>query len=61
MGRPIDRAYIIRERKRRADPNCETCHGEGVVTYTARNLHGEEDSPCPCLMRAGDFEERDAD
>ena len=50
-----DLSYILRERKRRALKDCLECDGEGTVTYTARNIHGEVEAPCPCLMRAGDF------
>lgn len=50
-----DWAYILRERKRRADPACLDCDGEGTVTYTARNRDGEVEVPCKCLTRAGDF------
>ena len=51
----VDRAYLARERKRRADPDCISCDGEGVITYTASNRHGETESPCACLFEAGDF------
>ena len=43
-----DWAYIRRERKRRADPGCWECDGEG-------NYNGSVEEPCPCVMRAGDF------
>lgn len=56
MPRP-DHAYVLRERKRRADKDCPECHGEGTVSYTSRNLHGYVDVPCKCLMRSGDFTE----
>lgn len=49
-----DLSYILRERKRRADPNCPECCGDGTATWTASGM-GEVDEPCPCLMRAGDF------
>jgi hypothetical protein len=54
-----DLSYELRERKRRALTDCPECDGEGTVTYTARNIHGEVEAPCPCLMRAGDFSEPD--
>lgn len=44
----IDRAYLLRERKRRADPDCEACGGDG-------NDPVDDDFPCFCIMRAGDF------
>jgi len=47
-----DLSYILRERKRRADPNCANCCGDG-------NDHDEDGDPCPCIMRAGDFSEPD--
>lgn len=55
----IDLAYVRRERKRRANPECEACHGDGEVTYTARNRHGYVEEPCVCIFRAGDFGEPD--
>ena len=55
----IDAAYVRRERKRRADPDCLLCDGDGVVTYTARNRDGEIELPCECLNRPGDFSEPD--
>lgn len=45
-----DLSYILRERKRRADPQCEICGGDG-------NDPNYDDSPCWCLMRAGNFED----
>ena len=55
----IDAAYVRRERQRRADPQCDACHGEGAITITASGT-GEREIACRCLMRAGDFrEERD--
>lgn len=47
-----DLSYILRERKRRADPQCANCDGDG-------NDHDEDGDPCPCIMRAGDFSEPD--
>ena len=47
-----DLSYILRERKRRANPECEECHGEGTVSYTTG-----DDGPCFCIMRAGNFED----
>ena len=47
-----DWAYIRRERGRRADPTCEACDGDG-------NDPQDDDCPCVCLMRAGDFGEPD--
>ena len=44
-----DLAFILRERRRRADPECDDCHGSGTVTYTAHNRDGEEDAPCACV------------
>lgn len=52
-----DKAFILRERERRADKDCPECHGEGTMSYTSRNPHGYVDVPCACLMRAGDFRE----
>lgn len=46
----IDAAYIRRERKRRADPECDECGGEGVVTVTASGV-GERELACPCIER----------
>ena len=56
----IDRAYILRERKRRADPDCPDCGGDGTTYSDAVNLRGgETDYPCVCLTRAGDFSEQE--
>lgn len=46
-----DLSYILRERKRRAEPGCEACGGDG-------NDPVDDDFPCFCVMRAGDY--RDA-
>ena len=51
-----DLSYELRERKRRADPDCPECCGEGTATWTASGT-GEVEEPCPCLMRAGNFED----
>lgn len=50
MGRPPNSVA----RKHRADPDCAECGGDGVVTYTSSNRHGETESPCACLLGAGD-------
>tara|TARA_R110000868_G_scaffold27580_4_gene104448 strand:+ start:1261 stop:1485 length:225 start_codon:yes stop_codon:yes gene_type:complete len=50
-----DLSYILRERQRRADPECQECHGDGTVTYTAHNRDGEEEAPCECVMRPADY------
>ena len=52
-----DLSYEMRERKRRALKDCPDCDGEGTVTYTARNRHGEVESPCGCIFRPGEFRE----
>lgn len=52
-----DLSYILRERKRRADPECWMCDGTG--TFTTTGAGGERESPCECLMRAGEFGEPD--
>lgn len=44
-----DLAYILRERKRRADPQCSNCGGDG-------NDFGDG-GPCFCLFREGDYSE----
>lgn len=49
-----DMAYVLRERRRRADPCCHECHGDGSITYTASGT-GETEVACACLFRAGDF------
>lgn len=54
-----DMAYTLRQRRRRALPACPECHGEGSVTYTASNRHGEVESPCGCIFRPGEFSEPD--
>lgn len=43
-----DWSFIRRERGRRADPACAVCNGDG-------NDPQDDDYPCVCLMRAGDF------
>ena len=43
-----DMSYILRERKRRADPQCAACDGDG-------NDPVDDDFPCFCIMREGDF------
>ena len=50
-----DLSYILRERKRRADPECWMCDGTG--TFTTYGHGGERESPCVCIMRAGNFED----
>ena len=45
-----DLAYIRRERKRRALSTCADCDGTG-------NDAQDDDDPCHCLMRAGDYRE----
>lgn len=49
-----DLSYILRERKRRADPQCANCDGDGTVSYF-NGAYTDVEAPCPCLMRAGDF------
>ena len=44
--------WISRELARLAMPTCPECHGEGVVTYTARNIHGETEVACKCVEQA---------
>ena len=34
-----------------ADTDCDICHGDGYVTYTARTVHGEEEVACGCVER----------
>ena len=51
-----DLSYILRERKRRADPNCWECDGDGTVSYTSSGT-GDVEAPCPCVFDAGDFSE----
>ena len=53
-----DLSYILRERKRRADPQCANCDGDGTVSYF-NGAYTDVEAPCPCLMRAGDFSEPD--
>lgn len=57
--RAVDRAYIARERKRRADPACDECGGEGVVTITASGT-GERDIACVCVGREEPADDPDA-
>lgn len=45
-----DLSYILRERKRRADSQCPACAGDG-------NDPQDDDYPCFCIMRAGNFED----
>lgn len=45
-----DLSYILRERKRRAEPNCGTCGGDG-------NDPAGDGSACGCIYRAGNFED----
>lgn len=51
-----DHAYARRERRRRADPDCRECLGDGSVSYTESGT-GEVEVACACLFRAGDFRE----
>jgi len=44
----VDLSYIRRERKRRADPQCPECDGDGTD-------FNDDDLPCVCVMREGDF------
>jgi len=44
--------WIRIELARRARPTCPDCGGTGVVTYTARNIHGEEECACECVEKA---------
>ena len=50
---PRDLAYVLRERKRYADPLCMWCAGTGTATYTARDADGEADGVCECLAITG--------
>lgn len=43
-----DLSYIMRERKRRADPDC-VCGGDGCDPA--------DGGPCFCIMRSGDYRE----
>ncbi len=45
-------SWIRIELARRARPTCPDCHGTGVVTYTARNISGEEECACECVEKA---------
>ena len=55
-----DLSYILRERKRRANPSCPDCGGDGTTYSDSVNLRGgETDYPCACLFRDGDFEPTD--
>ena len=47
-----DWAYIRRRRKQIADPACALCDGDG-------NDPADDDLPCVCVFRAGDFSEPD--
>ncbi len=44
--------WIRIELARRARPTCPDCNGTGVITYTARNIHGEEECACECVEKA---------
>lgn len=44
--------WIRRALAQRARPTCPECNGEGVVTYTARNIHGEDECACACVEKA---------
>lgn len=50
MTRRDDAAYVRRERQRRADPQCDECHGEGAITITASGT-GEREIACRCVER----------
>ena len=43
--------WIRLELAKRARPSCPECHGVGVVTYTARNISGEEECACECVEK----------
>ncbi len=43
--------WIRIELARRARTTCPDCHGTGVVTYTARNISGEEEAACACVEK----------
>ena len=45
-----DWGYIRRERARRALQTCAACGGDG-------NDPADDDYPCICLLRSGDFSE----
>lgn len=58
-------AHFIPERVKsrlalKANPDCDECNGDGWVTYTARNLHGEEEAVCACIERDEPEEDSDA-
>ena len=44
--------WIRLELAKRAKPSCPECNGYGVVTWTARNMHGEEEVACACVEKA---------
>ena len=44
--------WIRLELARRARPTCPDCGGTGVVTWTARNVAGEEEVACACVEKA---------
>ncbi len=46
----IDADYVRRERKRLADPRCDQCGGDGVLTITVRRV-GEREIACQCVER----------
>ncbi len=43
--------WVRKELERRADKECSSCWGCGVVTYTARNISGEDECACECVER----------
>jgi len=43
--------WIRRELAQRATPTCPECHGDGVITYTARNIDGETECACECVEK----------
>jgi hypothetical protein len=45
--------------KARADEDCPECHGEGLVTYTARNRDGEVEVACFCAFQVVEDDEDD--
>lgn len=46
-----DLSYVLRDRRRRADPQCAECHGDGTVSYTSSNRDGSVDEACVCVSR----------
>ena len=43
--------WVKQDWRERADKHCDECHGDGLITYSARNIDGYTESPCPCVER----------